>query len=341
MGLAVICACLTSPAAQASEPPKDTPSIPIVKTWGELRKQPAIDLGRGVSVRLGIEAAECGLAEGVFVYCMTEGYAPPEKWEEVDHFGPLFLALTYGDGKELDVWRYGIGLVPHRKVPAGLDKCQLLFLRRVVVVRPGVVRVRVENRVPGAEPRLVAIGELKEAKTGHPFLRLDYTGPKRTAGQTEFIVQNSAAALPSWPEFCELVSQGAVGGTEIRQPAEESLPKLIPDAPSPGLEVTVADGVLIVRSKTRIGTYGPEHHFLARWWVNDKPVSVPVPKKPDFTSVGHAFTDARRKARGRCRRPALVLRTRVGTGARREDESHQGMETRHAPAVVQSRDVPD
>jgi hypothetical protein len=292
-GLVLVGACLTPASAQAGEPPKDIPAIPVVKTWGELRKQPAIDLGRGVLVRLGIEAAECGLAEGVFVYCMTEGYAPPESWKEVHQFGPLFLALTDGDGKQLDVWSDGIGLVPHRKVVAGLDECQLLFLRRVVVVRQGVVRVRVEHRVPGAQPRLVAAAEVKGARTGHPFLRFDYTGPERTAGQTEFLVQNSAAgpALPSWPEFCELVSQGKVGGADIRRPAEELLPKLIPDAPSPALEVTVADGVLIVRSKSKIGTYGPEYHFLARWWVNGKTVSVAVPKKPDYTTIGKAFTD--------------------------------------------------
>jgi hypothetical protein len=162
-----------------------------------------------------------------------------------------------------------------------------------VAVRPGMVHVRVEQRPPKAEPRVVAASEVKAAKTGHPFLTFDYTGPERTAGQTEFLVQNSAAgpALPSWPEFCEIVSQGTVGGNVIRRPTDEPLPKLIPDEPSPGFEVTVDDGVLTVRSKALIGTYGPAFHFLARWWVNGKPVSVPVPKKPDFTTIGHAFTD--------------------------------------------------
>jgi len=264
-----------------------------VKTWGELRKQPAIEVGNGVSVRFGIEAAECGLAEGVFVYCLTDGYAPPASWHEHDRFGPLYIVLSDGDGKQLDVWTDGFGLVTKRKLPAGLDKCQLLFLRRAVAVRPGVVRVRVEQRPNRDESRVVAAGELKVAGSGHPFLRFDYSGPKRRAGQTEFRERNSPGgpALPSWPEFCQLVSQGTVDGKDIRRAADERLPRLVPNAPSPDFELAVADGIMTVRSKSGIGTFGPNYHFLARWWVNDKPVAAAIPDDPIGGRLGHRFTD--------------------------------------------------
>ena len=292
MGFALVCGCMVPLSAWPDEPSKVIPSLPVVKTWGELRKQPAVEVAPGVYVRLGIQAAECGLAEGVFVYCLTDGYAPPARWSEYDRIGPLNIALKDGDGKPLDVWEHGFGVEAHREIPAGLDKCQLLFLRRVVVVSPGVVRIRVESRLLAAEPHVLAAGELKGGKTGHPWLRFEDTGPDREAGQTEFNVRNGSGgpALPSWPELCPLVSDGTVDGKNIKRSADELLPHLIPDAPSPGFELAFADGVLTVRSKAMIGTCGPDYHFLARWWVNGKPVTLAVPKDPGFGTLGKAFT---------------------------------------------------
>src|SRR5262249_43983824 len=73
-----------------AEPPKPAPAgVPVVKTWGELRRAPLVEVWPGLSVRLGIEAAECPVAHGVFLYCLADGYAPPAPWSEEDRLGPL------------------------------------------------------------------------------------------------------------------------------------------------------------------------------------------------------------------------------------------------------------
>jgi len=51
----------------------DASKLAIVKTWNDLLKQPPIDVGDGVKVRLGIEATTCPQWSGVLVYCYCEG----------------------------------------------------------------------------------------------------------------------------------------------------------------------------------------------------------------------------------------------------------------------------
>jgi hypothetical protein len=276
-----------------AEPPKPAPAaIPVVKTWAELRRVPAVEVRPGLSVRLGIEAVECPVAHGVFLYCLTDGYAPPEYWSQEDRLGPLHLTLTDGDGKQLDFWGTGFGLEAHQKVPAGLDKCELLFLRLVVVPRTTAIRVRLEARSTGGDPRVVAAGELKAAGTPHPFVRFEVTGPEPKPGQTEFRVRNKGTgpALPRWPESCPIVGRGAADGKKVARADDEALPRLIPAEPSPDLKLSVADGVLTVRSAAGTGTAAPDDEFLARWWVNGKPVVPAVPTEPDLGVLGWQLT---------------------------------------------------
>ena len=49
----------------------------MVKTWRQLRTLPPIELGVGVKVRLGLQAAKAPRWSGVLLYCLTEGYRPP------------------------------------------------------------------------------------------------------------------------------------------------------------------------------------------------------------------------------------------------------------------------
>lgn len=65
--------------------------IAAVTTRGELFAQPKIDLGKGVRVRLGMEAKECSLGGGVLLYCLTEGYLPDSGWEGESRWGPVRL----------------------------------------------------------------------------------------------------------------------------------------------------------------------------------------------------------------------------------------------------------
>jgi hypothetical protein len=280
-----------------ADPAKDTPSaLPVVKTWGELRRAQVIEVGRGVTVRLGIEAADCPVAHGVFLYALTDGYAPPEEWSEEDRLGPFYVALADADGKPLDHCRWGFGLVPHQKVPSDLVKSELLFVRRVVVPKAGAVRVTIGMRMGRqGDGKVVATGQVKAAGESHPFDRFEVVGPEPKAGQTAFKVRNKGVgpALPRWPEFCPIVGRSAEDGKD-RRAADEPLPRLIPAEPSPALKMSVADGVLTVRSEAGTGTSAPDHDFLARWWVNGKPVVQAVPKDPDLGVLGWQLTKDKR-----------------------------------------------
>src|SRR5262245_1755243 len=97
-----VVAIVAAPPARAEPPKPAPPTLPVVKTWGELRRAPAVEVRPGLSARLGIEAAECPVAHGLFLYCLTKGYAPPARWSEEDRLGPLYVVLTDGDGKPLD-----------------------------------------------------------------------------------------------------------------------------------------------------------------------------------------------------------------------------------------------
>src|SRR5262245_4796373 len=55
-------------------PGKQPPPIPVVNTWADLLGQPAIDLGDGVKLRLGMEANRCPRGACVLIYAYTEGY---------------------------------------------------------------------------------------------------------------------------------------------------------------------------------------------------------------------------------------------------------------------------
>jgi hypothetical protein len=79
-------------AARGRPSKKALPVIPVVKTWEELLKQPSLDLGGGVKVRLGIEATRCPRWSGVLLYACTEGYDDMTyRAVNRDRLGPLGL----------------------------------------------------------------------------------------------------------------------------------------------------------------------------------------------------------------------------------------------------------
>src|SRR5947209_3466204 len=77
--------------AEAEEPG----AIARVATWEELRKQPAFDLGDGVTVRFGVEARACPVWSGILLYAFTEGYDDlvPKKSNR-DRLGPCWVSVT-------------------------------------------------------------------------------------------------------------------------------------------------------------------------------------------------------------------------------------------------------
>lgn len=78
----------TAPATQPASDHADARVIAAVKTWGDLLKRPAINLGDGSNVRLGIDATNCTADGGVMVYGLFEGLGV---YETVNHGADLML----------------------------------------------------------------------------------------------------------------------------------------------------------------------------------------------------------------------------------------------------------
>ena len=68
---------------------RDSSKLGVVETWNDLLKQPPIDIGGGVNVRLGIEATTCPRWSGVLVYCYCEDVPEIAIEGHSDAFGPV------------------------------------------------------------------------------------------------------------------------------------------------------------------------------------------------------------------------------------------------------------
>jgi len=85
--------------------PKQAPrAVPVIKTWAALSAVKPFEIGDGVKVRLGIEAAEAPCLSGVLVYALVEGFKPNELDDPDEQLGPLKVELkTPGEEKtEID-----------------------------------------------------------------------------------------------------------------------------------------------------------------------------------------------------------------------------------------------
>jgi hypothetical protein len=74
-------------------------TLAVVKTWKDLQAQPAFDLGDGVKVRLGLEGDKAPQYGGVLLYCLAEGYVPPNSGSGREPLGPVFVTFTFDKEK--------------------------------------------------------------------------------------------------------------------------------------------------------------------------------------------------------------------------------------------------
>src|SRR5262245_24857088 len=76
----------------------DSVVMKSVTTWDELFKQPAIELGDGVKIRLGIESLECPQWSGVALYAYTEGFDDIALRQiNRDALGPVWVSVRFGE----------------------------------------------------------------------------------------------------------------------------------------------------------------------------------------------------------------------------------------------------
>jgi hypothetical protein len=263
LALGACCAALPAGQGAGTGPTPKTPApkpIAVVKTWKELEAQPAIDLGDGVKVRLGLEAKSAPRWSGVFLYCLTEGFDPPSTWKN-DPLGPVYVAYTFQDEKEKKSGAKGGGSVEH------LKGCRLLFARGLDVARVGVHRIQVRDK----KGQVLATATLEGTNEFfHPWMPWSYLETFALFPKAE---PARGIALPSCGGLNPLV---ILKEDKKDLPLPERLPTLMPQAPRPGFKIALDGEALVIKSGARFIVGRPHARFLVRWWVNEKPF---VPKQ--------------------------------------------------------------
>jgi hypothetical protein len=87
-------ACVRAEQQAAVDVDSIKTKIAVVKTWKELRAQPEIHIGGGVTVRLGVETLRCPRLSGVMIYCVAENY--DQAWQAPDpdeQLGPVQIRI--------------------------------------------------------------------------------------------------------------------------------------------------------------------------------------------------------------------------------------------------------
>jgi hypothetical protein len=299
--------------AQEKAPVAD---IAVVSSVSDLLAQPAIDLGGGVKVRLGIEARECQVGAGTLIYCATEGFSTPSPWTySTRTLGPVEVALVQS-GTRL-YWGQGGRRSGGGDPDPWVDSKALLFVRELVATAAGTLEVVVE----AGEPRH-AVARCKLEVADHPahsWARFETVGTHALSAKV-FNVRNRSdgAALPCWSGTTPITIRGSE--TRETHPDEDcarlartdALPRLIPVEVDPGTMLTLTDDVLELRADPPLWN-GPGR-FLVRYWVNGKP--FPIARFTTFFPGGFAGPSGHESKRARFHLELDPARLGAATGDR-------------------------
>lgn len=256
--------------------------IPETRTYGELMKLAPIELGGGVKVRLGIEAKTCPRFSGVLLYCLAEGYEPPETYKGPDiRIGPVFARVWREDGpKTAD----GMVAESRQKPPDEIEykRCKLLFLLAVTAGKPGKYVVEISRPNGALAARCVVDCQEKPFHPWMPLARdsepLDALKPAYAGDTVVAHVENRAdgIALPRFDPANPLI----VEGPNIKHASGDPLPSIFPSVADAGFKLSLnGKREFVIESDVEFLAARPDWHFLTRWWVNDKPY-VPKQLKP-------------------------------------------------------------
>jgi hypothetical protein len=265
-----------------------TLAIRVVHTWGDLLRQPAIDVGHGVRVRLGIGARNCPRWSGTFLYAYAEGY---DDWQPQlvnrDRLGPLWLSVQR-EGHSLDAdERYPL-------VSSGrpLDETErtngLLFARPVMIDKPGRYTIAVRTNDGEVVGTATLRGTEDPDRPFHPWaplLLLADAEHERIGDEYKFRRTAPAVATNLDRGIALPHLMGDMGSpVDPRLDRVKKLPALLPEIVG-GMKLSIDQRSLLIRvvPDERITTSRPDWHFLARWWVNGKPFLprpiLPIPRK--------------------------------------------------------------
>lgn len=260
----------------------ELPEIAVVKTIGGLDSQPAFKLGRGITAKFGIESRESPRGSAVIFYCLTEGYRVERRWENGKRVGPVVM-IDYSSGLE----ELAALSITERAERDDEPRGKLLFMKEVVVPNtlPRVVRVSSLEKKPLAQAIVKPV-----EKPHYPWLafargkKLQRVQKQKGADPQDLVVaagltiETSGWAVPRMDPMSPVVIEGQGYGRKVKRLKDEKLPNGIPEMPTPGFIISKRSPhgdypvVLRVASKKEFTQSWPELYFIARWWVNGKPV---------------------------------------------------------------------
>lgn len=256
--------------AQESPPPA---RIPVVKTWEDLHALTAIDLGGGVKIRVGIEADRIPQWSGALLYCLTEGYTPASSGGGETPFGPVHAMVHFGEDKSpKEQMRWGR---QKKEWPKG----SYLYVCVVAADRVGNYHVQVTHH----DGKVLALTTYEGKKDFfHPWMPwLDGLQQPKTPRE--------GIALPAMHDM-------ELAFIEEGKKKKGKLPTYLPPDDKPGLTIKMEGKELVIRAETEFTVSRPDYHFLARWWVNDKPF---VPKQIDrfWDHIGYGLVSQDKELR--------------------------------------------
>lgn len=274
--------------------------IKSVTTWEELFTQPAIDLGDGIKVRLGIDSLECPQWSGVALYAYTEGF-DDQKPRSInrDALGPVWVLVKFGD-VSLD-GKHKHGLLPRWEWQIG-DKQPRLLCRFLMADKVGNYHVTVRTEKGKDIAQVAFKATASPFHPWSPLLLTKDTEYERLGDQYKFRRTSPAKAMYAGqgialPNMHSSAGYSADGWSPWRKKFEKRdekkaqdhlpfpfgkglLPKVLPQDVDSHLQLKFVQDQMLVQivGTDRIDRYRPDWHFLCRWWVNGRPF---VPEQVD------------------------------------------------------------
>jgi hypothetical protein len=271
-------------------------TIRVVATWADLLRQPVIDAGGGVRVRLGISATRCPRWSGVLLYAYAEGYGDyrPSR-TNCDRLGPLWISIRFGS-RFLDAPNEP--RLPRRWSEVPRTR-QLLFARPVMIDNSGRYSIAVRTEAGGEVGSAVVTGTEDPAKPFHPWSPLLHLEDAQYLTGVGAMMERTAPAVATNPGqgIALPLLMGDMHLAEApKAPARMArLPALLPEEAG-GMKLTIDPETLLLRVEAgrAVTAFACGCQFLARWWVNGRPFlprpARPTPRKGDLGTL-YQFKD--------------------------------------------------
>jgi hypothetical protein len=294
-------------AAQADPVP-----IKSVATWEDLLKQPKIDLGDGIKIRLGIDSLECPQWSGVTLYAYTEGFDDMKPRDiNRDALGPVWVSVRFGDASFDAEGKHRF--IPRWQWQTG-DKQPRLLCRFLMVDKAGDYQVTVRTEKGKDIAQVTFKGTDSPFHPWSPLLltkdtefeRLGDLYTFRRIAPAKALYEGKGIALPNMKSSSGYTAEGwSPWEKKLRKQDDKELkekqpfpfgkgplPIVLPQDVDPSLQLKFSQDNMLVRivSKDQIDRTRPDWRFLCRWWVNGKPFMPeqvdPIPRM-EGGSVGY------------------------------------------------------